>query len=211
MCTDKNIKELLPAYLKHQLEHPETTRVADHLRSCKDCCEEASLLRMMAGEAVPDPGDAFWAAMPDRVYRAVHEQGTGTKAFDLDRLMDWLVLPRRVWAGAAIGMVLVISWLILMPARTEQGPDLLSQGYEFADELMATDPADSPVNLAELGNDEYASVESWAGKELASIALEAEPVLMNGIDSDISEELGELNLQETERLSKMIDHLKEEG
>ena len=208
MCTDKNIKELLPAYVEGTLEQPEKLRIEGHLGSCKDCRAETALLRLMVGEIVPDPGETFWATMPDRVYRAVQEQRSARKTFDLDRLRDWLTLPRWAWAAAAIGMVLVISWAILLPVKTGQEP-FLSEDDEFADEVMVADSMGA-LNLAELGNDELASVDGWAGKELASIALEAEPVI-NNHDSDISEELAELNLQEIERLSKMIDQLKEEG
>jgi len=209
MCTDKDIKELLPAYLEAKLEQSEKLRIEDHLGSCEDCREETSLLRVMAGETIPDPGEAFWATMPDRVYRAAREQSPGRKTFDLDRILDWMTLPRWAWAGAAIGVVLVISWSILLPLKTGQETDL-SQEYDFTDEVMTADLMGA-LNLAELGNNELTSVEGWAGKELASIALEAEPVIINNHDSDLSEELAELNLHETERLSKMIDQLKEEG
>jgi hypothetical protein len=165
----------------------------------------------MAGETVPDPGEAFWAAMPDRVYRAVQEQGARRKPFDLDRLLDWMTLPRWAWAAAAFGLFLVISWFILLPVKTEQGP-VMSQGYALSDEIVVADSVDSlNPELAELDRDELGSMEDWANRELASIALEAEPIVRHGHDPDVYEELAELDTHEIERLSKMLDHLKEES
>jgi len=209
MCTDKHIKELLPAYLEGALRQQEKLLVEEHLGSCGDCRAEAAILRSMAGEAVPDPGEAFWATMPDRVYRAVREQGARQKPFDLDRLMDWMTLPRWTWAAAAIGLFLAISWFILLPVRTEQG-SVLSQGDALSDEILVADSVDSlNPELAELDRDELGSMEDWANRELVSIALEAEPVVRHGHDPDVYEELAELDTHEIERLSKMLDQLKE--
>jgi hypothetical protein len=211
MCTDNHIKELLPAYLEEALQQQEKLLVEEHLGSCGDCRVEVAILRSMAGETVPDPGEAFWATMPDRVYRAVREQSARQKPFDLDRLMDWIAVPRWAWAAAAFGLLLVISWYILLPLKTEQG-SVLSQGYELSEETIVAGSVDTlNPELAELDQNELGGMENWANRELASIALEAEPVVRHGHDPDIYEELAELDMQEIERLSKMLDHLKEEG
>jgi anti-sigma factor RsiW len=99
MCNDKTIKELLPAYLNQALDQAENLMIKSHLASCDECRTELSLLRLMAEEPVPDPGEAFWAAMPDRVYQAVRKRQTNKKTFDLAWFLDRMALPRWIWAA----------------------------------------------------------------------------------------------------------------
>jgi hypothetical protein len=208
MCNEKAIKELLPAYLEQVLVRAEKIDVESHLASCDDCRSELSFLRMMAEETVPDPGEAFWAAMPDRVYQAVQKQQTKKKTFGLAGLFDWMTLPRWTWAAATVGTVLIISWLIVTPLqkKTEMTQ---SQGVEFADETVDTDTG--AVSVSSLDHDELSTIDSWAGGELASIDQETEQVLGNRRDADIYEELEALNASEVERLSKMLEQIKREG
>ena len=74
LCKNNTIKEMLPEYVADALEEEDMARVREHLIACSDCAQEAALLRMMADEPVPDPGEAFWAEMPGRVYRAVQQK-----------------------------------------------------------------------------------------------------------------------------------------
>ena len=206
MCKDTTIKELLSVYQKQALDRTEMLMVENHLASCEDCRNELSLLRMMAGEAVPDPGEAFWAAMPGRVYQAVQKQRGGTRSFGLSWLVDHMTLPRWVWVPAVVGTVLLVSWLIIRPMqKVPEMPSL--QGSEFAEEFM---PAEQ-VNVGELDRDELAQIDTWAGTELATIAHETEQVMGNGQDSDVYEELRELNKREAEQLMQKIDQRMKEG
>jgi Putative zinc-finger len=206
MCKDTTIKELLPVYQKQALDGTEMLMVENHLASCEDCRDELSLLRMMAGEAVPDPGEAFWAAMPGRVYQAVQKQKAATRSFGLSWLVDHMTLPRPVWVPAVVGTVLLISWLIIRPMqKVPEMPSL--QGSDFAEEFM---PAEQ-VNVGELDHDELATIDTWAGTELATIAHETEQVLGNGQDNDVYEELPELNKREAEQLMQKIDQRMKEG
>ena len=206
MCKDTAIKELLPAYREHALDRTEMLMIENHLASCEDCRNELSLLRVMTEEAVPDPGETFWAAMPGRVYQAVQEQKTGIRTFGLSWLVDHMTLPRPVWVSAIVGTVLLISWLIIRPMqKVPEMPSL--QGSEFTEEIM---PAEQ-VNVGELDRDELAQIDTWAGTELASIAHETEQVLGNGQDSDVYEELPELNKREAEQLMQKIDQRMKEG
>ena len=206
MCKDRAIKELIPAYRERALDQTEMLMIENHLASCEDCRNELSLLRMMTAEAVPDPGETFWAAMPDRVYQAVQEQKAGIRTFGLSWLVDHMTLPRPVWVSAIVGTVLLISWLVIRPMQ--KAPEMPSlQGPEFAEEIM---PAEQ-VNVGELDRDELAQIDTWAGAELASIAHETEQVLGNGQDSDVYEELRELNKREAEQLMQKIDQRIKEG
>jgi len=206
MCNDKTIKELLPAYLKQVLDPAEKLKVVGHLASCDDCRTELSLLSMMAEETVPDPGEAFWAAMPDRVYQAVQKRQTKKKTFGLAWLLDRMALPRWTWTAATVGTVLIISWFLVTPLQNKREMPQ-SQGYESADETAAT----GSVSVADLDHDELSTIDTWAGGELASIAQEAEPFLGNGRDADIYEELEALNVREVERLSKILGQIRREG
>jgi hypothetical protein len=211
-CTDQTIKDLLPAYLEQALDRPEQDRVQKHLEGCEDCRKELSLLRMMSEEPVPDPGEAFWASMPGRIYRGIEAARDRNKgAFDLSWLWGRFILPRWAWTAAAVGIVLAISWVVLRsPQRV---PELsLSQDYEVSDEIMVAD-SDSDtdtLHLRELDREDLNTVDTWAGKELASIAQDVDQSVAFS-ETDISEELAELNAAEMDRLSTMLSQEQEEG
>ena len=206
MCNDKTIKELLPAYREQALDQTENLLVENHLASCDDCRTELSLLRMMAEETVPDPGEAFWNAMPDRINQAVQKPQPKKKIFDLSWLFDRMALPRWAWAAATAGTVLIISWLVFTPLQNK--PETTqSQGDEYAGVTVAA----GSVSLADLDQDELSTIDSWTGSELGAIAQEAEPVIGTGRDADIYEAFEDLNAREVERLSTMLVQLVEEG
>lgn len=206
-CTDANIKDLLPAYLERQLELPERGLVENHLASCRDCRVELSLLRMMAEEAVvPDPGVAFWDAIPGRVYHAIQRQKTAKKSSGLVRLFDWMDLPRWGWTAATAAVILILSWFIIRPGP--KGPELARMYvYEFTDERGNT----RSVSLSELDNSELSTINTWAGNELSSIAREAGQIVGSGRDTDLDDELGYLNEREVEQLAKMLEQIRREG
>jgi len=208
MCNELNIKELLPSYAEQTLDPTDTKRVEEHLMACEDCRTEISLLRIMLADAVPDPGESFWATMPDRVYRAVQERHVHNGRSVLSRLADRLAMPRWAWAAASVGVVLIIS-LFTFHAVQQESNISSSAGDDSSDEIMI---AASPINIAELSQDEADAIDTWAGTELTSIAQEAAPaVLVNVQASDIEEELADLNAKEIDSLSTMIKQWKEEG
>jgi hypothetical protein len=160
----------------------------------------------MAEETVPDPGEAFWAAMPDRIYQAVQKHQPKKKVFDLSWLFDRIALPRWAWAAATVGTVLIISWLVFTPLQNKpETPQ--SQGDGYAGVTVTA----GSVSVADLDQDELSTIDSWTGSELGSIAQEAEPVLGTGRDADIYEAFEDLNAREVERLSNMLVQFVEEG
>jgi hypothetical protein len=206
MCNDKTIKELLPAYREQVLDQAKNLMIENHLAACEDCRIELSLLRMMTEEAVPDPGEAFWAAMPGRVYQAVQKRNkVEKKAFGFAWFVDRMTLPRLTWVAASVTAVLLLSWLVIRPVQKEPAMPAL-QGSVVADEIIPVEQ----VNITELDNEELSNIETWAGSELAAIARESEPFLENGQDSDMYEELGDMNAQQAERLRKMINQQMKE-
>ena len=208
-CIDYDIKELLPVFLEQKLEQPEQIRVQKHLESCADCREELSLLRVMAEETVPDPGEAYWATMPDRVFRAVEAQKMKKRTLDLSWLADRLTLPRWVLGAATVGILVTVSLLVIQSPR--KGPAVSpapsAQGFEFVDEAIVADD----VHISALDHNQLDTVSAWAGNELASIADEVEHARVTASDADLDEELSELNAREAERLSTILDQWKEEG
>jgi hypothetical protein len=207
MCNDLTIQELLPAYAEQKLDSPDTTRVEEHLAICEDCVAELSLLRIVLSDAVPDPGEAFWTAMPGRVYRAVQEQKAHPKRFGATWFMGRLTMPRWVLAASTIGVLIVVSIFMLRALQPESAPSL-SREYALSEDLMES----RLVNLGDLGQDEANAIDTWTGKELTSIAQEAEPVLVSSRNDDIDEDLGELNTTEIQRLSQLLDQWeKQEG
>jgi hypothetical protein len=206
-CSRKDIKDFLPAYIEQGLDQEGVRRIEGHLAACADCRSEAGLLRMMAEEAVPDPGPAFWASLPDRVYRQVQEEfkQPARTGFGLDRFLERFTLPRRAFAAATLCIALTLSWFIARPFLQDKEVSL-SQGYELSDPGISF----GSVNMAELDTDEITAVDSWAAEEITSIAHEVALYDANNHGTDIAEELAELNQHEIDRLSKMIEQLPEE-
>jgi hypothetical protein len=209
MCVDRDIQELLPVYLEQGLDETAKLRVESHLGSCADCRTEIKLLRMMAAEPVPDPGEAFWEAMPERIYRDVQKMQEKNLRFDISSFWDRVLLPPWVWGVAAAGLVLVVSLLIIKPAPKETSTTV-SNGDEssFAESVLAD--TDSP-GLTELSQTELENVSLWADSELSSLSNEIIDVLTSAPERDIHEELLDLNPQEIERLSRKLEEWEQEA
>ena len=210
-CTDKTIKDLLPAFREQGLEQPELNRVRTHLEVCEDCRADLDLLGLLSEESVPDPGEAFWLAMPEQVHRAVQKEKEKKRHFSLALILDRFIMPRWVWTAAAAGVVLLVSWVaFLAPLKSPERPP--SPGYDLSQELMPADPSIAdPAQISEFDPDELDTAAAWVGSEFASISREVEQGMANGVDTDLYEELRQLNAKEVERLSTMIEQWKQEG
>ena len=210
ICKNLDIKELLPDYVSETLDKHAKSRVENHLASCEDCSNEMSLLTMMSEEAVPDPGVAFWAQLPGKIERDVRVWKASRESA-LSWLLDRLVLPRWAWAAAALGTVLVITWLTIAPPKQgEEGPslhELYDVGYGSLHDPVLTHPS---TNMSDLSDKQLATVDNWAGQELTAMAFEAESITPSN-DREEYEELAELNGQQIEKLSRMLKDYYEEG
>ena len=206
-CRNKDIHELLPAHLERKLDETARRNVEQHLASCGDCRAELGILRMLAEEAVPDPGEAFWAAMPGRVYRDVREQQQRQGSWGLPWALDRFLRPRWVVSAAVVLLVAAMALFFTLPAPlhiAEVGsPD---SGASYEDMV---DPG--PIELAELGDPELQSLDAWASGELAAMVGETPELFTNGQDLSIDDKLAELNTQELEQLSNKLDEYEEEG
>jgi anti-sigma factor RsiW len=213
LCKNDIIKDLLPAYAAEALNEADSVRVREHLITCADCAQEAALLQMITDGPVPDPGEVFWAAMPGRVYRAVQQEEKKRPRLDVRELLQRLVLPRWAWAAAAVGIVLTVSLLVMHQAPQEATVPALP-GEEYASEDVShQDPVlrHTSVTLAELTPPELDAVDAWAATELSSLANEAGANTVNIFDTDLNEELAELDAHEADRLSTMLTEQNEEG
>ncbi len=208
-CRDKNIKDLLPAYLDQILEQQEMLRIEQHLNSCADCREEVALLRALSGYDIPDPGEAFWAAMPARVYRGLQEEKTRKRAFDPARLLSLLATYRlAAVAAATIGVVLILAWFTVRQHGKEQNI-AFSERYEFSDEILASDDVSSVGGLDSEGLE---TASSWASAQLTPLSDElAHSPVSSFFDADVNEELSELDTAEIERVADKIEQWREES
>lgn len=200
MCKVKNIKELMPAYLEQGLDQDARGRVEKHLETCEDCRAELSLLRMMAEDPVPDPGEVFWRTMPERVFRAVQEEKRERKRSVLSALWNRPILPRRAWATAVVGLVAVVSWLLVRPVPMDiGGPVLPANGTAFEDVVPA-----EPLNITELSTTELDAATTWAQNEFVPIGDAVSRDAPETTPKSIYEDLMELSPQELDRVYEML-------
>lgn len=206
-CVDKDIKELLPLYLEQALDDAGKKRVEQHLEECTDCREELGLLRAMAAETVPDPGEEFWSRMPAQVYRQVREQAANEGRRRHFWSWQGLFPPRWAWASAAVLVIAAAAWFTVRPLS--EGPVVASlpPALTLEEEFLP----DETVDIASLSADQITDAGSWAEGEIKTLAAEAGQVMTNGKDANIYEELAELDGTSLERLSRMLDQLKKGG
>jgi hypothetical protein len=206
MCSNTDIKEMLPAYLEQRLEEEWALQVEKHLETCADCRAEIKLLGMMISEQVPDPGEAFWAAMPERIYRNVQKMQEKKRLIDISSLWNRMLLPRWAWSVTAAGLVLVVTLLIVKPLPKEISRITPNGDNAAYDESTIMDTP----GLTELSQTELEDVSRWADNELAALENEIVDVLISAPERDIHEDLSDLNRQEIERLSRKLEEWEEE-
>ncbi len=210
-CTNKEIKELLPAYLEQSLDRAEAIRAEAHLKTCEDCRTELTLLRAMADEPVPDPGKTFWAEMPANIYREFQKRRSPERERrwpGLAGIRERITMPRWAWAAAAVAVILAISWLSFYPA---QDRDIAKTAVSFGEETSYDDILSvDPVDVAVLDTSELETLATWVNSGLAAIGDETRSVALNSAEKDIDEELAELNSKEIKKLSTMLEKWKPE-
>jgi len=209
-CTNKDIQEALPAFLAQELDPENHQKIERHIASCADCSQELLLLRALAEDAVPDPGEEFWVVMPDRIYRTVQQQKTPKKSFDFSWFTGFITMPRWVFTTAATGIVLVVSAL----AVTSMNTPLRERGSSSPQEYLLSGgiAGDDFLTIADITTEQADAVNTWAANQLVSIGEEMAPVIATSTDAEISDEIADLNINETERFSDdILKHWKEEG
>jgi hypothetical protein len=205
-CNDLNIKGLLPAYQGKMLSPADTGRIEKHLSGCEDCRTELSLLHMLSGEPVPDPGEAFWAAMPGRIFREVQAQQPPTMLQRLPGGRGWTIIPRWTWAAAAVFLVAAAFLLLDRPETPEIARTTVPENGSSYGDLLSSET----VDMAELTDIEIDSVDLWATEELSLLREEVIDSFRTSTDISIDDRLAELNARELERLMSILD-TQEEG
>jgi hypothetical protein len=206
-CKNKEIQALLPAHLEQSLDQESQAGVERHLTACGDCRTELALLRLMSEEPVPDPGEAFWAAMPGRIFREVEaqKQQKASQWFPLGR--GTLIFPRWAWAVASVFLVAAVILLLDRPVPPDIARNALPENGSSYEELL---PAE-PIDMAELTDIEIDSVDLWATEELVLLRDDASDTFRAGTDISLDDRLAELDSQELDQLSRMLDTQDEEG
>jgi hypothetical protein len=198
-CREKEIQELLPAFSGRSLDPTAMERVEGHLALCAECREELVVLRMLVDDVVPDPGGAFWATMPDRVFQQVQAEQARKRAsgFGWQRLVP--AVPRWAWASSATVLVAVIAWFSFHPAATIQQP-------VNDTEQVALDDAnsDEQIEVAELTSPELSAVTQWADNAYTPINEAVDEELTDRTEQDLSDELGNLSAPELDRLLNVL-------
>lgn len=197
-CKNNDIKELLPAYLESALDEPEKQRVREHIETCGDCRRELSLLERMAQEPVPDPGEAFWHAMPAKIEREVRlhqerEQGR------LGGFLSGILMTRWAWATAAATVLALGSWFLLRPVPLEMAGRSGPGNTAALEEVLP----DERVNLSEASSTELAAATQWAQNQLAPIG-EAIHEDIENTGRSVSEDLSNLSPDELERVYQLL-------
>lgn len=207
MCGNKDIQELLPAYLAEAVGAEDRARVERHLADCGDCRSELGILRALAAEPVPDPGDAFWAAMPGRVARGVRKAQERHRPWWDVRVPAGLVLPRWAWAAAVVLLVALVSWVAVRPSPMRTARVKAPANGDLRAVLHGADLPD----LADLTDIEIDAVDLWATEELALLQDDYLDILRNSADLGLDDRLAELTAEELDALSRMLDGQNEEG
>jgi hypothetical protein len=206
-CKNKEIQALLPAHLEQSLDEESQAGVERHVAVCEDCRTELALLRMMSEEPVPDPGEAFWAAMPGRIFRAVAAQKQQKTSPWSPFGRGTLIFPRWAWAAASVFLVAAVVLLLNRPVPLDIARNAQPENGSSSGDLL---PAD-PVDMAELTDIEIDSVDLWAAEELALLRDDASDTFRASTDISLDDRLAELDSQELDQLSRMLDTQDEEG
>ena len=195
MCNNRNIQELLPAYREETLDPSDRIRLEHHLASCEDCRVELALLSVIADEPFPVPDEAFWAGMPDRIYREIQSgEQQKKKRFVLSGLLGSMFLTRWAWAPAAVIVIAAVSWFMVRSASV----DIVHT------EATIEDFAAEQVNLAELSSAELDAATQWAQNEFAPIQEAITSDTQEHTARDLSEDLSELTARELDQVYEML-------
>jgi anti-sigma factor RsiW len=206
MCTNEQIQMLLPDHLEGTLSRGDNAKVEQHLAVCPDCTAELAVLRLMASETVPDPGEGFWAAMPDQVYRRVQRQKQREGDSWLSGLIRGVFPARWGWAPAMIAVIALLSWVALRPL-----PHLPPDANAKRGTLQSVDIIEEATNNANVSQADLDRLSAWAHQELLSLqnglpesSDRTIGALLTGLGADLEEELASLS---EEQLETLIDIL----
>ena len=213
MCGNEQIQLLLPDYLEGTLHHQDRVIVEEHLAVCSDCAAELELIGLLASEAVPDPGEAFWAAMPGQIYREVRRHGRGQRFSWIFGLFRGGAAARWAWTTAMIAVITLLSWAALRPF-SHQAPVPVAKRST----LSSVDIIGEASNNADIGQADLDRLSAWAHQELLSLQNGLPDALVNGkgthltgLGVELDEELASLSEEELDILIDTLNQDNEEA
>ncbi len=155
----EDIKEKLPEYIREGLIPDE---VKAHLRECKECSQEVSLLWTLNKASVPEPGDMFFETLPQKVKASLNEK---------KKSVFFGLAP----AFALIALVVVAGYIYYMMKIPQE-----DEGFLFSDpfapqvyDLSGLNADDIPSIASAIKEDEiYFPEETPFLREFASLSSE---------------------------------------
>jgi hypothetical protein len=161
-----------------------------HLRSCASCSEEVSRTRaaldLLAGEEVPDPGPAYWAAYGGRLRRRLAASGGRLR---------W----RRLLAAAATVLLAagLAAYVVRRAGSSGPAPDRLGGG-RLAQRDAPGPPRDDPAEARLRSLLDQAA----AGEEGLSAAQVILDEIVPGDPFGLDDDVDALSAEERERLAR---------
>jgi Putative zinc-finger len=132
----KQILELLPLSVGHDLEEKRERMVAAHLQSCLECFAAAKEFRetrqLLREYGSPAISQDVYAELRGRVLREIQAKST---RLSLPQIVASLFRPRLAWALASVLIVVLVLAIYLTASRREDEP------------LLANNPATVQPNV----------------------------------------------------------------
>lgn len=145
----KEIKQRLPEYVREGLIPDE---VKTHLKTCKECEEELSILQALKETPVPEPGGMFFETLPQKIRASLKPEKKKSLFFRLAPAFALIVLV------VAIGYIYSV---IPIPTTDEEimfTDPLASQAYDISD--LSAD--DVPLISSAIEEDETSYLREFA-------------------------------------------------
>jgi len=208
MCQNEEIRTALPALLEGSLENGARVQAEKHVASCADCAAELALLRELAAEPVPGPGEAYWATPPGKHARDLQEAGAPGRP---GKFADWLAglaPPRWGWATAVVLVAALAAWYAMAPQHGRMRDILAKRGA--AQQVRVVE---DPASLSGVHPPDVGELSSWAHRELLSAQKDLEePVLGSSvIDNGLDDDLVALDQKQLDELVRKLRAGGQEG
>ncbi len=169
------IREMLPQYVRGAVSAENSEEIMAHLAVCADCRDEAALVKDMASQRVPDPGEAYWTVLRSEVRRQTRRPADEHKPWG-KRLFS-LLRPVPVAAFAIAALIIVLSTVgrdqPQDPAHPFSDPLVVSVlDYEYLDEAdlavseIAGGEDESPFAGTVYGRGYYADIASLDAEQM---------------------------------------------
>ncbi len=155
------VKEKLPEYIN---EGTMPDDIKEHLNTCTECSQEASILKVLLADQVPEPGNMFFETLPRKIRASLGEK---KKGFFL----------RLAPVFALIALVVIAGYMYkTMTTSTPVIDEDIYFSSPFTDQtydLSYLDPEDIPSISETIDENElYITDESSFIKEFASLSSE---------------------------------------